>query len=166
MQITEPTTMLTDYALALLCAFFSIRLLVASTNAGGRSIGLWVAAFAVTAIAAILGGTAHGFRVPLGEAWGTVWRLTVWSIGASALFLIAAGVRSALHSEALSPVARQSGIAWLELAIGVSLAGLVVLIAKLSVHRHFNQNDLYHVIQMVGLYALYRGAMLLHGLDQ
>lgn len=166
MQISEPTTMLTDYALALLCVYFGIRLLVASRNAGGRSIGLWVGAFAMTAIAAVAGGTAHGFRAPLGESWGAVWRLTVWSIGASAVLLIAAGLRSALRAEAVDAATRRKGIVWLKLAIGISLTGLVVLLGRLSLHQHFNQNDLYHVIQMAGLYALFRGAMFLHGLDQ
>jgi Family of unknown function (DUF6962) len=27
--------------------------------------------------------------------------------------------------------------------------------------RHFNHNDLYHVIQMVGMYVFYKGAILL-----
>ena len=157
--------MLTDYTLALLCIYFCFRLVTASRDAGGRSVGLWTLAFSVTAIAAIAGGTAHGFRGPLGESWAAVWRLTVWSIGASALLLIVSGVRSALRSEAASPAARRKGLAWLKLAIGVSVAGLLVLVSKLSLHRHFNHNDLYHVIQMFGLYALFRGAMFLHGLE-
>ncbi len=30
-----------------------------------------------------------------------------------------------------------------------------------ALHRHFNHNDLYHVIQMAALYAFYRGGALL-----
>ena len=33
-----------------------------------------------------------------------------------------------------------------------------------SLAEHFNHNDLYHVIQMVGLYCFYRGALALHEL--
>lgn len=40
------------------------------------------------------------------------------------------------------------------LAAGVQWSGL-------SLHRHFNHNDLYHVIQMVGMVYLYRGAQRL-----
>jgi hypothetical protein len=36
---------------------------------------------------------------------------------------------------------------------------LLVLVAKFSLHRYVNQNDIYHVIQMGGLYCLYRGAL-------
>ncbi len=43
----------------------------------------------------------------------------------------------------------------------VSFAAAIVQRSGLDLHRHFNHNDLYHVVQMVGLYYLYRGALLL-----
>jgi len=81
MVIVEPVTMLTDYALAALCLWFAAAL--------WRRSKLWV-----TAIAALLGGTAHGFQVPLGDQWQRVWNLTVWSIAIGSALLIASGVRS------------------------------------------------------------------------
>lgn len=154
--------MLTDYALALLCLYFVIALGKGSSRAGGRRVGLWTAAFLVTAVAATLGGTAHGFRIPLGESWAVVWNLTVAAIAGSSVLLIAAGVRSALRPEAANEAARARGITWLKRGIAVSLVGLAVLVGKLSLHEHFNHNDLYHVIQMGGLYCLFRGARSLH----
>ena len=159
MTITEPMTMATDYALAALCLVLAVHLWTLS-----RRVGLWIAAFLVTALAAILGGTAHGFRIPLGEHWQVVWTLTVWSIAAGSVLLVAAGVRSVLRSDASSEAKRREGIRWLKWAIAVSLAGLAVLVTKLSIHEHFNKNDLYHLIQMGGLYCLYRGALRLHNL--
>jgi len=156
--------MVTDYALALLCLGFAWLLWSGSRRTGARRVGLWTTAFAVTAIAAVAGGTAHGFRVPLGDSWATLWSMTVWSIAASSILLITAGVRSALRSEARDRRERSEGILWLKRGIAVTLVGLVVLLAKLSLHEHFNKNDLYHVIQMGGLYCLYRGARLLHGI--
>ena len=156
--------MLTDYALAALCLYFAAVLTGGSRRAGGRRVGLWIAAFLVTAVAALAGGTAHGFRGPLGERWDTVWMLTVWSIGASSVLLVTTGIRSVLRSETREATERSEGIRWLERGIVVTLVGLGVLIAKLSIHEHFNQNDLFHLIQMGGLYCLYRGALLLHGL--
>jgi hypothetical protein len=153
--------MLTDYALTLLCGFFAFALLRRSQ---GHRICLWVTAFSVTGFAALAGGTAHGFRVPLGESWSLVWRITVASIVLGAALLIAAGVRSALRPETSDEGARRAGHLWLKRAIGVSLLGLAVLVFKLSPHPHFNHNDLYHLIQMGGLYCLYRGAIQLHGL--
>ena len=58
--------------------------------------------------------------------------------------------------------ARRDGLRWIKRAVLVSLAGLAVLILKLSPHPSFNHNDLYHLIQMGGLYCLYRGAQLLN----
>ncbi len=151
MVILEPVTMLTDYALAALCLWFTVAL--------RRGSKLWVAAFLVTAIAALLGGTAHGFRVPLGDHWQRVWDLTWWSIAIGSVLLIAASTRSAVRRDATSDGARQEGLRWLEWAIAVSLVALLMLVAKLSLHQHFNENDIYHVIQMGGLFCLYRGAL-------
>jgi hypothetical protein len=163
MTLSEPSTMLTDYALTLLCGWFALTLYLRSE---GRRLGLWIAAFGVTAFAALAGGTAHGFRIPLGDAWAGVWRVTVASIAASSALLIAAGFRSALRPETADGEARRRGRAWLKRAIGVSLLGLAVLVRKLAPHPAFNHNDLYHVIQMGGLYCLYRGAALLHGISE
>jgi len=41
----------------------------------------------------------------------------------------------------------------------VSLAASAVQMMKISFHQHFNHNDLFHVIQMVGMVLLYRGGM-------
>jgi hypothetical protein len=38
-------------------------------------------------------------------------------------------------------------------------------VQKVSLHQHFNHNDLYHVVQMVGLYGVYRGGRSLLDLD-
>ena len=156
--------MLTDYALAAVCLYFAAALWGGSRRAGGRRVGLWIPAFLVTALAALAGGTAHGFRLSLGETWDSVWTITVWSIGASSVLLITAGVRSVLRSQVRDATQRSEGIRWLERGIVISLVGLAVLAAKLSLHEHFNQNDLYHLIQMGGLYCLYRGAAHLHNL--
>ena len=37
-------------------------------------------------------------------------------------------------------------------------AGAMVQASGFRLHEHFNHNDLYHVIQMVALVLLYRGA--------
>jgi MFS family permease len=166
MVVTEPMTMVTDYILSLMSLAIAISLARNSARRGGRRVRVWVTAFTVIAVAALAGGTAHGFRVPLGESWSLVWRVTVWAIGIGAVLLIAAGIGSVRDSEASSPPLRRRGVSWVKRAIAASLLGLAVLVVKLSLHPHFNQNDLYHVIQMFGLYCLYRGAVLLHGLEE
>ncbi len=163
MTLTEPATMLTDYALTLVCACFAFSL---RRRRAGRKVRLWVAAFLATSFAALAGGTAHGFRIPLGESFGFVWKTTVLAIAASSTLLIAAGIRSAMRPETADAGSRREGVLWLKRAIAVTLAGLAVLVLKLSPHPHFNHNDLYHLIQMGGLYCLYRGAGMLHGLNE
>lgn len=156
--------MLTDYALALLCLGFALLLWRRSSPLGRRGVGMWIVAFFVTAIAAIFGGTAHGFREPLGSNWTVVWRLTVASIALSSVLLIGAGVRSALHPKPATPAARSEGLKWLKRGVAVTLIALAVLVGRLSLHEHFNHNDLFHVIQMGGLYCLFRAVRLLHDL--
>jgi hypothetical protein len=94
-----------------------------------------------------------------------VWKITVASIAAGSALLVAAGIRSAMRPQAEDERTRREGILWLKRAIGVSLAGLAVLVLKLAPHPQFNHNDLYHGIQMGGLYCLYRAAVRLHGLN-
>jgi hypothetical protein len=162
MSLSEPATLLTDYALAFLCVWFALSL---RRRPDGRKAGLWITAFSVTGFAALAGGTAHGFRIPLGESWSLVWRTTVVAIALGSALLIAAGARSALRPQAKNEASRREGVLWLKRAIVVSLAALAVLVLKLAPHRNFNQNDLYHVIQAGGLFCLYRGAGLLQGLS-
>ena len=57
--------------------------------------------------------------------------------------------------------AQAPGMAWLIAGVLVSLVAGVVQARRLALHRHFNHNDLYHVIQMAALYAFYRGGALL-----
>jgi hypothetical protein len=56
---------------------------------------------------------------------------------------------------------RAPGMGWLIAGVMVSLVAGVVQARRLALHRQFNHNDLYHVIQMGALYAFYRGGALL-----
>jgi hypothetical protein len=53
------------------------------------------------------------------------------------------------------------GMVWLIVGVLVSLVAGIVQARRLALHRHFNHNDLYHVVQMAALYAFYRGGALL-----
>ena len=43
----------------------------------------------------------------------------------------------------------------------VSFVAAAVQVSGVAIHQQFNHNDLYHVIQMGGMYLFYRGALLL-----
>lgn len=49
------------------------------------------------------------------------------------------------------------GAAWILAGLGVSVAAALVQRSGLALHPHFNHNDLYHVVQTVGTWLLYRG---------
>lgn len=48
--------------------------------------------------------------------------------------------------------------AWIVAGVAVSVLGALVQASGLAPHRHFNHNDLYHVIQVAAMLLLYRGA--------
>ena len=45
--------------------------------------------------------------------------------------------------------------------VALSIVAGLVQASGLDLHRHFNHNDLYHVIQVVAIVAYYRGVRLL-----
>jgi hypothetical protein len=162
--ITEPMTMATDYLLAGLAGAFA-GLLLAKARHVRKSAGWWVPAFLVTAVAAAAGGTAHGFALYLGETnLRLVWAVTIVAIALSAILMIVAGIRSAKHPATKVAEDRMAGRRWLKGAVADTIAGLAFLPIGWPSLQHFNHNDLYHVVQMVGLYFLYRAAVFLQGL--
>lgn len=50
---------------------------------------------------------------------------------------------------------------WLVGGVLVSLVAGVIQARRIGVHRYFNHNDVYHVIQVIALFLLYRGGALL-----
>ena len=207
MRITEPTTMLTDYALAALAVWLGWRLLKAGRRSGDSARLLWGASFLGVALAAAAGGTSHGFAAYLGgveEGW--VWKVTVFSTGLSSAAMLAAAVIARLAGAArvamlglvvaklaaylawmsvpddflfvildyapsmaavvalLALPGRRAplpGAAWVAAGVAVSFAGAAVQQSGFSLHQHLNHNDIFHLIQMAGIYLLYRGGMLL-----
>ena len=50
---------------------------------------------------------------------------------------------------------------WLILGVVVAFTAAGIQQGELTLHRHFNHNDLYHLVQMGALYLFYRGARVL-----
>jgi hypothetical protein len=191
--------MLTDYLLALSGFAAGAWLWPRAAGAPGR---WWAAAFAITGLAAVLGGTSHGYRPVLATSTHTlVWRLTYVTVGlanlcvlqgaALALFaragarlalavlvvrfvvysaaLIAHGAfRYVLYDYAITLVGllafavvlaarRRPGAAWVAAGVLVSLLGAVVQLERVGAGRAFNHNDLFHVVQALGLALYARG---------
>lgn len=58
-------------------------------------------------------------------------------------------------------IRRAMSAPWLVGGVLVSFLAAAVQVNGIALHHHFNHNDLYHVIQMGGMYLFYRGARLL-----
>ena len=79
MEIAEPVTTITDYALGGVSVWLAV-LLLRNRSVSAR---LWTLAFAALAITAILGGTFHGFQVQ------GLWKPTVLAIGIASFGMLA-----------------------------------------------------------------------------
>jgi hypothetical protein len=91
--IAEPDVALTDYALALECALF-IGLLYRQPRDAAGTRSWFVVFFFAIAVAAVLGGTEHGFIREKGTALHVaVWKGTLLAIGVSALAAWMVGAR-------------------------------------------------------------------------
>ena len=96
MRITEPMTMMTDYVMGALAFVLAMRL-VGDATAGRQLSGrLWAAALVMTAVAAFLGGTYHGFIQWMPGASGrAIWKATLLATGIGSACLLAAAVTAA-----------------------------------------------------------------------
>ena len=205
-RVAEPTTTLTDFALAALAAVLGV-LLLGRASTGGAAVLLWGAGFLTTAASALTGGAVHGFEPWLSPGGRRArWRATLVLIGLSNALLLSAVVvaelggaaRVALLAAAAGKLALylvrlrkredfalaavDSGVAllgvlalellalagggapragWIVAGVLLSLAGAAAQLRGWSLHRHFNHNDLFHVVQMGAAYLLYRGGLLL-----
>ena len=50
---------------------------------------------------------------------------------------------------------------WLVGAVMISFAGAAIQRSGVQLHKHFNFNDIYHLVQMVAMYFFYRGGKIL-----
>jgi hypothetical protein len=180
--VSEPTTVLTDCALAAVSAFLGCRLIPYSK--------FWALAFLALALGAVLGATWHGF-------WPTdvLWKATTLSVGVASFGMVAGsstaitsgGLRSALIAFAAVKLVAYSvwmlyhddfiwvvvdtasalGVVavlhlwkwnpWMLAGVGVSVIAALAQASGLALHPRFNHNDLYHVLQIAAMFLFYRG---------
>jgi hypothetical protein len=198
-------TMITDYAITALGLWVGIMLL--RRPGADRAVRWWAGALLATGVAALAGGTFHGFGPAMPSAATAVtWRLTMIAIGAAAfcfitgaafsvfarrvrnVIVVLAAVKLVLYlvwltrdthfkyaiydyTPAMVAVllaeiyvwlrSRDRGAAWIIWGIVISFAGAFIQMQEIGFHRNFNHNDLYHVVQMVGIYCFYRAGLLM-----
>lgn len=207
-MIAEPTTTLTDYLLAALGFFCAARLLPSAREAGRRSVAAWGAGLGAMGLAALFGGTLHGFGPRMSAAGrAALWLATYYAIGVANLALLAGATVAALEGAArhglmallvlrllayaalltrfrdfryvvydyaltlglllalsLARPLRSGAGRWIRAGVVVCFVGALVQRSGLALHPHFNHNDLFHVVQMLGAWLFYRGGHLLRDL--
>ena len=93
MQLSEPMTMITDYLLGGWTFYLAFKLIRKGMRVSQRSIILWGLSFVATGIAALIGGTSHGFALYFGTMTkAVIWTATLISIGFASLFLLSAAI--------------------------------------------------------------------------
>lgn len=171
-MISEPLTLATDYMLTIASVIFGVLL-------WKRGVRAWALAFFFTACGSFFGGTFHGF------GGATIWKATVYSIGLASLFLLLPFLRvvaivifviygawmtvhdnfvwviadygvTLLLLAAVMIVRRSAMSPWVLGSVVVSVVAAIVQQATIAYH-----NDIYHVIQLVALWLLYRGGTLM-----
>lgn len=79
-------------------------------------------------------------------------RFLLYDAGVSLLVVLALVLLAAWRGPA-------PGAGWIAAGAGLSLVAAAVQQSGITLHRHFNHNDLFHVIQMLASYLLFRGGM-------
>jgi hypothetical protein len=102
-------------------------------SAGGTPAFRWVAIFALV-------------KLIVYASWMITHDDFVWVIADYAVTLLIVGI-----------VVRTK---WVLGSIVVSVIAALVQMSGFTLHKHFNHNDLYHVIQLLALWLLYRGGMV------
>ena len=195
----EVVTMVTDYLLAATGFGAAMWLWKSAAGVPGR---WWAVAFLATGVAAVLGGTSHGYAPVIDkQTHGLVWRLTYVTLGIAnfcvlygaalaavprrllrsavvillvRLLAVAVGLivvaqfRYVLYDYAITLVGllalaaalgaqRRPGVAWIVAGVAASAIGAVVQLTRVGQGRVFNHNDLFHVVQAIGLAFYARG---------
>jgi len=150
-EISEPATLITDYVLSVVALILGISLFRARDRISGKSSLLWSIGFLTAAAAAAAGGTFHGFAAYFtASAHRSLWSVTVALIAASAGFVTLAVL---IQSEFTTSQKR-----WLRAGVLLTLLGVAIQRSGFSPAANFNYNDVYHCIQMVAFYLLFRAA--------
>jgi len=146
-MITEPMTMVTDCVLGAACLGFAAALRGEARRRGQRSVRTAAGAFAATGLAALIGGTSHGFALMMDPATRRIlWKLTVFALGTASFFLL-----SAMLEAGLSPGLRR--------VLGVlNLLKLVLYLGWMTAHDDFRfaVYDYVASLLVVALVALVR----------
>jgi hypothetical protein len=141
-MISEPMTMITDYALGAVSAVLGWRLYRDAREERARKC--WGLAFGALAVSALLGGTHHGFAAVMSQAtYAISWKVTVFAIGVFGFGMVAGSVLATTRG------ALRSGF------LAIAGAQLVVYTAWMLVHDEYGFVVIETAIAMATLLLLH-----------
>lgn len=185
-MIAEPMTLATDYLLAGVTAWLAWQLprtfrsqrwwaiafaaLAVGAFLGGtwhgflQSDALWKATVLTVGVAsfAMLAGSVYATTSGIARQVLLVFaflKLVVycgWMLKRDEFIFVVLDSGVAFAAVAALHLWRFNG--WILAGVAVSVAAALVQASGFDLHRHFNHNDLYHVIQIGAMVLLYRGA--------
>ena len=80
----------------------------------------------------------------------------VYDYGSAMILILILQVRAFYKLQSLAA-------GWIVGGVLLSFVGAAIQQSGFSLHQHFNHNDLFHIMQMVAFYLLYRGGKVLGG---
>ncbi len=141
-MISEPMTMITDYALGAVSGVLGWRLHQDAREERARKC--WGLAFGALAVSALLGGTHHGFAAVMSQAtYAISWKVAVFSIGVFGFGMVAGSVLATTRG------ALRSGL------FAIAGAQLVVYTAWMLVHDEYGFVVIETAIAMATLLLLH-----------
>jgi hypothetical protein len=109
----------------------------------------------LSAFAAFVGGSYHGFRPLLSDSVVRgLWNITIFSIGASTAFIVSAVVISGIKRHNMSARLLRIGIV-------TTLAGFGIQQTGIQLTPWFNHNDIFHLTQIVAMYLIFKAALII-----
>jgi len=91
--VAEPTTIVTDYVVAVVSVWFATRLIFSEHSRRHACRQWWATGFLFIGLGLILGGTAHGFAPYLSvSAMSMIWKLAYYVAGLAMASLVAGTV--------------------------------------------------------------------------
>ena len=184
--MNEPSTVITDYALDTVSLVLAVRLFRPTRYWAGALFAASLAAFAggtwhgfwqspvLWKLTVILLGISSLFMMCGSIQATTAGKFRGWLTGIVIVKFMAYVSWMSTHDEfiyvlldyapamlgvvVLHAIRRDAALKWMAAALLASVVGGVVQGTALTIHRHFNHNDLFHVIQIGVNILLYCGA--------
>lgn len=202
MTVTHPSNLITDYLLGAVCLVLALRLGRAALPRRSTPLTLWTIGYVTAAMAALAGGTYHGFYDQLEPTVAAVlWKVAVFALGLTSAALVSASATYAAPErhriawyiaiiakfcifawwmsghDAFRYVVADLAVSilaiiglhywrwyrsgdrlqlWIVAAMLIAVAGAVLQQWQISLHTHFDHNDLYHLVQIVAMIVLAR----------